>query len=139
MELRRYQWVGLLAGVPFFSGAWLSAFYNSPMWGVLGVLFLFAGVHAANRVERKSTLIEHATRGFVAGVLAGIVARLLGYVAAALAGGTQVVSSTAFQDMFRIILAGNWWPSIVMVLLCGVVGAAIASLEPEAKATSRRA
>lgn len=133
MDLKRYQWVGLLAGVPLFSGAWLSAFYNTPWWGLLGVLFLLAGVSAANRVERRSTLTEHATRGFVAGILAGLVARLLGWVAVVLAGGTEVVSSTSFQDTFRIILSGNWWPSIVLVLLCGVLGAAVASFEPEAK------
>lgn len=56
MELKRYQWVGLLVGVPSFSGAWLSAFYNTPWWGVLGILLAMGGVYVANHVERRSDL-----------------------------------------------------------------------------------
>ncbi len=138
MEVQRYQWVGLLAGVPLFSGAWLSAFYNTPWWGVLGVLLMLGGLYMANHVERRSTLTEHATRGFLAGILAGAVARILGWLAAALTGGTNVVSSTVFQDTFRIVLAGNWWPTLVLILLSGVLGAAIASLEPEAKTVTTK-
>lgn len=138
MDLKRYQWVGLLAGVPLFSGAWLSAFYNTPWWGVLGILLAMGGVYVANHVERRSDLSMHAQRGLVAGLLAGLVARLLGYIALAVDGITRTVDFNGFGDVFRVALAGNWLATLLFVVVCGIVGAGVASLEPEAKTIRRR-
>ncbi len=138
MDLKRYQWVGLLAGVPLFSGAWLTAFYDTPWWGVLGILVAMGGVYVANHVERRSDLSMHAQRGLVAGLLAGLVARLLGYISTALAGISSNADFNGFGDTLRVALAGNWLATLLFVVVCGVVGAGVASLEPEAKSARRR-
>ncbi len=133
MEVQRYQWVGLLAGVPLFSGAWLSAFYNTPWWGVLGLLLSVGGVYVGNMIMRRDDIETYAKRGFIAGALATIVARLLGWVASVMAGNQVIAGFGSLADMFRVVLAGDWWGSFLLVVLMGVIGAAVASLEPTAK------
>lgn len=132
MVLKRYQWVGLLAGVPLFSGAWLSAVYNNAWWGIIGALIAVLGMFIANHVERRSDLVVHLRRGLLAGLLAGVVARLLGYLAWVWAGLSATTNFHQLNDVFRVVLAGDWWASVFFVLGCGFVGAAINSLEREA-------
>ncbi|MFZ1812548.1 MAG: hypothetical protein WAU02_03465 [Candidatus Saccharimonadales bacterium] len=133
MELQRYQWVGLLAGVPLFSGAWLSAFYHSFWWGIGGLVVTAWGLYVANQVERRANNQVQAQRGIVAGLLAGVTARFLGYVAAALSGIDATVMWKSVKDAFRVVLAGDWLATVLLlVLVCGL-GAFMAVLEPDAK------
>jgi hypothetical protein len=104
--MKRYQWVGLLAGVPLFSGSWLSAVYNNAWWGVVGALMAAAGCYVANHVERKSDAARHFLRGFTAGLLAGVVARLLGYTAWQWAGVSATAAASS-RNLFRVVIAGG--------------------------------
>lgn len=133
MKIQRHQWVGLLAGVPLFSGSWLTAHFNNPWFGVLGLFLTIAGFYIANRVERKTSLKVHLVRGFVAGILAGLVARLLGYGLSFALGVTTTVEFHGIGDLFRAVLAGSWLASALLIVVCGLLGLAIVSLEPEAK------
>ena len=131
MELQRYQWVGLLAGVPLFSGAWLSAVYNTPWWGVFGLIISLWGLYVANQVERRADNQTQAVRGVVAGLLAGVVARLLGYISAVMAGVNVTTGWNQVGDMFRVVLNGDWMASIMLVLVMGLFGTVMAVLEPD--------
>ena len=132
MEIRRYQWVGLLAGVPLFSGAWLSAFYNTPWWGVFGLIVTAWGLYVANQVERRTTNQKQAERGIVAGLLAALSARLLGYIATLITGMAGTVSWNEIGDMFRVILAGNWPAVLMLAFVMAGIGLIMAVLEPDA-------
>jgi hypothetical protein len=132
MEIRRYQWVGLLAGVPLFSGAWLSAFYNTPWWGVFGLIVTAWGLYLANQVERRTTNQKQAERGIVAGLLAALSARLLGYIATLITGMAGTVSWNEIGDMFRAVLAGNWLAVLMLAFVMAGIGLIMAVLEPDA-------
>lgn len=133
MEPKRYQWVGLLAGVPLFSGAWLSAFYDSPLWGVAGLVVTTWGLYVANQVERRADNPTQARRGVVAGLLAGVTARVLGYIAALIAGVSGLVPWNETGDMFRSVLAGDWQATLLLLLITALLGTFMAVLEPDAK------
>lgn len=133
MELRRYQWVGLLAGVPLFSGAWLSAYYHTPWWGVLGLMLAIAGLYVGNKVERRDDLVTYLQRGAIAGALSAIVARLLGWIATAWSGNNDLVQFTELRHFSRVVLAGDWWATLLLVLIVATAGAGIAALEPTAE------
>lgn len=137
MELKRYQWVGLLAGVPLFSGAWLSAFYQTPWWGVFGVIFAAWGLYVANQVERRADNQTQAKRGLVAGILAAVVARFLGYVAVMMSGVTATVAWKDVRDVFRVVLAGDWLATLLLIVVVGALGALVAVLERDAKSTAK--
>lgn len=137
MELKRYQWVGLLAGFPLFSGAWLSAFYDNYWPGLIGLAVTAVGLFLANRVERQTTRQEHISRGLIAGILAGIVARVLGGIAAATAGVSAGVGFEKLDDMNRVVLAGGWLGSLLLVLVIGALGVIVTAFEPEAKKGGR--
>ncbi len=139
MEIKRYQWVGLLAGVPLFSGAWLSAFYHSPWWGIAGAAVAAWGLYVANQVERRGDNVVQARRGIVAGLLAGAMARLLGYVAMSISGVTALVGLQDIRDVFRIVLAGDWLASLSLIILVGGLGLLMAVLEPDAKVSKTKA
>ena len=132
MEIRRYQWVGLLAGVPLFSGAWLSAFYNTPWWGVFGLIVTAWGLYVANQVERRTTNQKQAERGIVAGLLAALSARLLGYIATLITGMSGAVSWNQVSDMFRVVLAGDWVAVLMFAFVMAGIGLIMAVLEPDA-------
>lgn len=133
MELKRYQWVGLLAGFPLFSGAWLSAFYNTSWPGVIGLLLTVVALFIAVRVERRESRQQHFIYGATAGLLAGLATRLLGLVALWMAGGQKMVQFAANDDLFRVILAGDWTASLLLVAALAVLGGLIALIEPEAE------
>lgn len=137
MELRRYQWVGLLAGVPLFSGAWLSAFYHTPWWGIFGLIFTAWGLYVANQVERRSTNQVQAERGIVAGLLAGVVARALGYIAVVIAGAGSAVAWNDLSDAFKVVLAGDWWATLLFLVLMSGLGIVMATSEPDAKTSAK--
>ncbi|PID31102.1 hypothetical protein CSA80_03135 [Candidatus Saccharibacteria bacterium] len=133
MQLKRYQWVGLLAGVPLFSGAWLSAFYNNAWWGVFGIVITVGGLSAITRFERRADNATQAKRGLAAGALAAVVARVLGAVAAGWAGVSETVSLGGLDDTFRVVLAGDFWATALLVAVTALVGAAAATAEQDAK------
>lgn len=140
MEPKRYQWVGLLAGVPLFSGAWLSAFYNSPWWGVAGLAVTAWGLYVANQVERRADNQTQAMRGVIAGLLAGVMARVLGYISMLVAGAsTTMIPWNEIGDMLRVVLAGNWLASLLLLLVTCLIGTIMAMLEPDAKEPVRKA
>lgn len=132
MEIRRYQWVGLLAGVSLFSGVWLSAFYNTLWWGVFGLIVTAWGLYLANQVERRTTNQKQAERGIVAGLLAALSARLLGYIATLITGMAGTVSWNEIGDMFRAVLAGNWLAVLMLAFVMAGIGLIMAVLEPDA-------
>ena len=138
MELRRYQWVGLLAGVPLFSGAWLSAFYNTPWWGIFGLIVTAWGLYVANQVERRATNQVQAERGIIAGLLAGIAARVLGYIAMMIAGSSTTVAWRDLGDMFKVVLAGDWMATVLLLVVVGGLGVLMAVLEPDAKTAGKK-
>ena len=133
MEFSRYHWVGALSGVPLFSGAWLSAYYNNVWPGIIGLVIAGVGIFVANRVERRSDVMTDMQRGAIAGVLAAVVARVLGWFASMFAGVSQGVSFDSFGDLWRVVLGGGWAATFVLLVAAAIVGAAIAALEPEAK------
>lgn len=137
MEVKRYQWVGLLAGVPLFSGAWLSAFYQSPWWGVGGLVVAAWGLYVANQVERRADNQTQARRGVIAGLLAGGMARLLGHIAMLIAGVSTFASWNQIGDMLRVILAGDWLATILLFVVTAVLGTVMAMLEPDAKTSAK--
>lgn len=138
MELKRYQWVGLLAGFPLFSGAWLSGFYNTPWPGVIGLLVTVAALFIANHVETRSDRNQHMLQGAVAGLLAGLAARVLGLIAGWMVGLDQMVQFSSLDDLFRVVLAGDWLASLALILGLGITGAVIGAVEPEAVAKGRK-
>lgn len=138
MELQRYQWVGLLAGVPLFSGAWLSAFYHNAWWGIGGLVVTAWGLYVANHVERRATNTVQAKRGIVAGLLAGVTARLLGYIAAAISNVDTTMMWKTVKDAWRIVLAGDWLATIILLLLMCVLGVCMAVLEPDTKSSKAK-
>ena len=133
MEGNRHRVVGLLAGIPLFSGAWMTAFFNNPTWGFVGVLLTLWGLYVANRVERRTTNTRQLVQGAVAGLLTGIVARILGLLAGALEAEADAVSWTGLDDVFRVVLAGDWLASLLLIAILGVLGAMIAAIETDAK------
>ncbi len=136
MNIKRYQWVGLLAGVPLFSGAWLSALYHTPWWGIGGVIFTAWGLYVANQVERRADNQTQARRGIVAGLLAGVVARGLGYFVALASGLSATLAWQDVRDLFRIVIAGDLLASLTLIALVGGLGVLMAVLEPDAKKPS---
>lgn len=138
MELKRYQWVGLLAGVPLFSGAWLSAYYHTPWWGVLGLVVALGGVLVANQVETKSDVTTYLKRGAIAGALAAVVARFLGWAATMISGNGDFVQFTELRHFSRVVLSGDWWSTLLMIALVAALGAGIAALEPTAKPNKKK-
>ena len=137
MEVRRYQWVGLLAGVPLFSGAWLSAYYQTPWWGVLGLVLAVTGIYIGNKVEPRADIATYIKRGAIAGLLAAAVARILGWAATMLSGNTDVVQFSELRHFSRAVLSGDVWATLLVILIVAVAGAAVAALEPAAKGKKR--
>lgn len=134
MKVSRYQWVGLLAGFPLFSGSWLAAYYNNEWVGVLGVLAMGIALWVAVKVERRSSAVEHMKRGAVAGLLAGLFARAIGVIVAMLSDDWDLTSRYAnyssINDMFRTVLNGGVFASLVLVVACCVLGLMVSWFEP---------
>jgi hypothetical protein len=134
MELSRCHWVGLFSGIPLFSGAWLSAYYNNIWPGLIGLVVAGIGIFIAVRVESREDRLIHIKRGVIAGLLAAIIARLLGAISSWMVGlkqGTSPLESLA--DMWRVTLNGTLAATITFVVLIALLGLAISLLEPEAK------
>jgi hypothetical protein len=110
----------------------LSAFYNTPWWGVFGLIVTAWGLYLANQVERRTTNQKQAERGIVAGLLAALSARLLGYIATLITGMAGTVSWNEIGDMFRAVLAGNWLAVLMLAFVMAGIGLIMAVLEPDA-------
>jgi hypothetical protein len=144
MKLRRYQWVGLLAGFPLFSGAWAAAYFNNQLWMIFGSIVAIASFYVAVRVERRSDAIDHLIQGGVAALLAANVARMLGVLSydlidkseagAVLSNGTNVLP----QDVSRIIIGGTLRETALYVVLFAALGVLVSLFEPQARNTTRR-
>lgn len=133
MEIQRHHWVGLAAGVPLFSGAWLAAIYNNGWWGILGLLITGFGVYMANHVEVRRDRMTHVLRGIVSGGLAALVARILGAISMSMMHNSHSINFTNFGDTLRVILAGNWYASLLLIVLGAIVGGIITAFESEAE------
>lgn len=140
MKVYRYQWVGLLAGLPLFSGAWLAAYYNNEWWGVLGLLVASSALWVAVKVERRSTATNHMIRGLRAGLLAGVSARAAGVLALALSDysvAAEGLHKYGFpNDMFRSVLNGRVASTMVLIVVMGVVGVMASWFEPAIEQTA---
>ncbi len=138
MEPRRYQWVGLLAGVPLFSGAWLSAYYHTPWWGVLGLVVSVAGIYLGNRVEQRDDLTTYLQRGAIAGALAALVARVLGGIATLLSDNTDIAQFSELRHFSRVVLSGDLVATLLLIVIVAALGAGVCALEPTAHRKKKR-
>lgn len=139
MNIRRYQWVGLLAGFPLFSGAWLAAYYSNQLWMAIGAIIATVSFYLAVKVERRSDAVDHILQGATAGVLAAIVARglsVLFYEAIDKANNVPTLSSglnVLPNDLARIIIGGTFRETILLVFLSASVGVIASLFEPRAR------
>lgn len=138
MNLKRYQWVGLLAGFLLFSGSWLMAYYNNSFWAILTILLVGFALWSAMKVERRVDTRQHLIYGLTAGLLAGVVARILGMMFTSWAfdkwGGVKPVSSYAeLSDVFRSVLNGGVGATLTLLVLSTAFGGFLALLEPDQK------
>ncbi len=143
MQLHRYQWAGLYAGLLLFSGAWLTAYYNNWMVSLLTMLAFGAVLYAAVRVERRSNIPDHIKYGATAGLLAGLVARLLGFFANRwVLGATTTAPTRSYgfvNDYFANLLNGGLVGTLSAIVMSVVLGACVAFFEPERRqATSKK-
>jgi hypothetical protein len=144
MQLRRYQWAGLYAGLILFSGSWLTAYFNNWLVSFVTMLLFGAALYAAVRVERRALIPDHIKYGATAGLLAGLVARLVGFIATRWAFGSPMIQPNAnyglISGFFANTLNGGLTGTVIMVLMSTILGASVAFFEPEEqKAHSRRA
>lgn len=142
MQLRRYQWAGLYAGLLLFSGAWLTAYYNNWLVSLLTMVVFGAALYAAVRVERRALIPQHIQYGVTAGLLAGLVARLLGFIATRWVLGSATVTPSRnyglINDFFANLLNGKLGGTLFALVMCMVLGACVAFFEPEKQQTTGR-
>ena len=76
-----YQRVGALAGLLLVVGAWLSGYYQHWLWPVLtiGLVLVTYWVALGGLVDNETN--TRVSRGFMVGVVSGVVARILGMLA----------------------------------------------------------
>ena len=142
MQLKRHQWVGLLAGLLLFSGSWLVAYTDNTFWALLTVIMVGGVLWSAVRLEGRSTVKQHFIHGVTAGLLSVLVARVLGLVATGWAfgkwGGVKPIAAYAdVSDTFRGILNGGVWSTITVLVFGAAFGGLVALLEPEQTTTTR--
>jgi hypothetical protein len=129
-----YQRVGALAGLLLVVGAWLSGYYQHWLWPVLtiGLVLVTYWVALGGLVDNETN--TRVSRGFMVGVVSGVVARILGMLAMVWAfdsWSTPVKESyDSLSDLFRVLFNGNVWASILAIAFLGVVGAFVAYTLP---------
>jgi len=129
-----YQRVGALAGLLMFLGAWLSAFYGHWGWALATVVAVLTAFWFALENEPSEDLGDRAKKGFIIGVVATVVARILGMIAMVWAFDSWSTPVTekydSISDLFRVILNGSFTASLLAIIGVGVVGAFIAYAMP---------
>lgn len=129
-----YQRVGALAGLLMFFGSWLSAYYNHWGWAFATVAAVLVALWMALENESSDDLGARALKGFVAGALAAVVARILGLLAMVWAYDSWSTPVTqkydSISDLFRVLINGNLVASIIAVVGVGLAGAFIAYAMP---------
>jgi hypothetical protein len=126
--------VGALAGLLLVVGAWLSGYYQHWLWPVLtiGLVLVTYWVALGGLVDNETN--TRVSRGFMVGVVSGVVARILGMLAMVWAfdsWSTPVKESyDSLSDLFRVLFNGNVWASILAIAFLGVVGAFVAYTLP---------
>ena len=134
MLLNSYQRVGVLAGVLLFVGSWLSAYYNNWLWPLVATICaVVAGWLALeNMIEEETT--TRVVRGFVTGLIAGVVARVLGLLTMTWAFDNWTSSTTAsytvLSDFYSVVINGELWTSVLAVLGVGIVGGFLGYVMP---------
>jgi hypothetical protein len=129
-----YQRVGALAGLLLFLGAWLTGYYNNWVWPFITITAVVVAFWVALDSEVEEELGTRVTRGLVVGLLAAVVARLLGLVTMAWAydnwSSPVTASYNSLSDAFRIIFNGEVVASLLFILATGALGAFIAYALP---------
>jgi len=129
-----YQRVGALAGVLLFAGSWLSSYYSHWIWPTLTLISAAVAVWLALDREVEEETSTRVIRGFVTGLIAAVVARLLGLLTMAWAfdnwTSNTTVDYTYVADFLKILFNGDFWTSVVVVLGVGVIGAFIGYAMP---------
>jgi len=113
-----------------FFGAWLSGFYNHWGWVLATVVAVLAAFWMALDNESSEDLGDRAKKGFIVGVVAAVVARILGLLAMVWAFDSWSTPVTekydSVSDLFRILLNGSFTASLIAIVGIGAVGAFIA-------------
>ena len=134
MRTSTYQRVGALAGLLLFFGSWLTGFYNNWLWAALTIVAAVVALWFALDDQSEEDTNTRVIRGFVTGLIAGVVARVLGLLTMVWAFDSWTSSTNArysvFADYLKVLLNGNFWLSIAVVLLTGIAGAFVAYALP---------
>jgi site-specific recombinase len=134
MLLSKYQRVGALAGLVVFLGGWLSAFYGHWGWGVGAIVLTLASFWIVLEEDSSEDTTTRLLRGFILGLTAAVVARLLGLLlmVAVFDSWSSPVTATydGISDVFRVLINGSLIQSIVALLGSGCIGALVAYALP---------
>lgn len=130
----KYQRVGALAGLLMFFGSWLTGYYNNWVWAAVTVAAVLVAFWVALEAETDEELGTRTLRGFVTGIIAGVVARVAGLLTMTWAFDSWSSPVTAqydsLSDLFRVFFNGDLWTSILAILGTGAVAAFIAYALP---------
>lgn len=134
MLTSKYQRVGALAGLLMFFGSWLTGYYNNWVWAAVTVAAVLTAFWFALGEDSDEELNTRVIRGFVTGLVAGVVARIGGLLTMVWAFDSWSSAVTqkydSFSDLFRIFFNGDLWLSLLAIIGVGVVGAFIAYAMP---------
>ena len=130
----KYQRVGALAGLLLFLGSWLTAYYNHWVWALLTAVFVIASFWLALDGDTSEELSSRVIKGFTVGLISAVVGRILGLLSMAWAfdswTGTTSAKYDTMSDLFRVILNGRFWVSLVAIFAVGLVGEFVAYAIP---------
>jgi MFS family permease len=134
MRTKSYQRMGVLAGLLLFLGSWLTAYYDSWVWSGLTIVLLILGLWAALEADSDRVAESRLKHGVLAGIIAAIVARLMGLVTMVWAydawSSATAQAYDSLSDTYRVVFNGNLLATIVLIIGCGMLGAFIAYSMP---------
>jgi hypothetical protein len=125
-----YQRVGALAGLLLFIGSWLTGYYNNWLLAAATVAAVVVAFWTALESDMDEENGVRIKKGFIAGLIAGVLARLLGLLTMAWAfdSWTSPVNGKYdnLSDMFRVLYNGDFWASVLAILGVALAGAFVA-------------
>ena len=130
----KYQRVGALAGLLMIIGAWLTGYYNNWVVAAITVVVVGAAFWYALEDDTNEDLGTRTIRGFLVGLIAALVARILGMLTMAWtydSWSSPVTSQyDSIADTFRVLFNGNLTTSLIGILSIAALGAFIAYALP---------